>query len=43
VFQGLVLQLTWGEDVDLAASGSLIRSMIWGALFTDAARATQSA
>jgi AcrR family transcriptional regulator len=40
VFQGLVLQLTWGEDVDLAASGSLIRSMIWGALFTDAARAT---
>jgi AcrR family transcriptional regulator len=43
VFQGLVLQLAWGEDMDLAACGTLIRGMIASALFTDAARATQSA
>ena len=30
VFQGLVLQVAWGEDVDLAACGPLIRDMIRG-------------
>jgi AcrR family transcriptional regulator len=43
VFQGLVLQLTWGEDLDLAACGTLIRSMIRNALLTDAALATDCA
>ena len=39
VFQGLVLQLAWGEDVDLSACGTLIRGMIRNVLLTDAARA----
>jgi AcrR family transcriptional regulator len=42
VFQGLVLQLTWGEEVNLADTGALIRNMIWGALFTDAVSATNA-
>jgi AcrR family transcriptional regulator len=43
VFQGLVLQQTWGEDLDLTGCGKLIRSMIRNALLTDAARATHPA
>ncbi|HXQ15354.1 MAG TPA: TetR/AcrR family transcriptional regulator [Caulobacteraceae bacterium] len=43
VFQGLVLQLAWGEDMDLAACGTLIRGMIRNTLFTDAVRAAESA
>jgi AcrR family transcriptional regulator len=39
VFQGLVLQLTWGEDLDLAACGRMIRGMIRNSLLTDAALA----
>jgi len=39
VFQGLVLQFTWGEDMNLAACGALVREMIRNTLFTDAARA----
>jgi AcrR family transcriptional regulator len=39
VFQGLVLQLTWGEEMNLAACGNLVRDMIRNSLFTDAARA----
>ena len=42
-FQGLVLQLAWDEDVDLAACGALIRGMIRTALLTDAALALQDA
>ena len=38
-FQGLVLQLAWGEHVDLSACGTLIRGMIRNVLLTDAARA----
>jgi AcrR family transcriptional regulator len=37
LFQGLVLQVTWGEPLDLAACGQLIREMIRTAIFTDAA------
>jgi AcrR family transcriptional regulator len=37
VFQGLVLQVAWGEPVDLPAIGRLLREMLRGALFTDAA------
>jgi len=40
VFQGLVLQTTWGEPVDLAAIGQVMRAMLRGALFTDASAAT---
>jgi AcrR family transcriptional regulator len=40
VFQGLVLQLTWGEAVDLSACGQLVRAMIRNCLLTDAARAS---
>jgi AcrR family transcriptional regulator len=36
VFQGLVLQMTWGEPVDLAATGQVLRNMLRGALFSDA-------
>jgi len=39
VFQGLVLQTTWGEAVDLSAVGRQLRAMLVGALFTDAADA----
>ena len=42
-FQGLVLQLAWSEDMNLAACGALVREMIRNTLFTDAARAAQSA
>jgi hypothetical protein len=42
-FQGLVLQFAWGEDINLAACGALVREMIRNTLFTDAARAAQSA
>jgi len=38
VFQGLVLQITWGEPVDLAATGQVMRNMLRGALFTDASQ-----
>jgi AcrR family transcriptional regulator len=41
-FQGLVLQVSWGEDVDLGACGRLMREMIRGALFTDAAKAADA-
>lgn len=40
IFQGLVLQLTWGEPVDLPACGRLIRGMIRNTLLTDAAVAS---
>ncbi len=43
IFQGLVLQLAWGETVNLSAFGALIRDMIRGSLLTDAARATHPA
>ena len=39
VFQGLVLQLAWGEAVDLSACGAVVRRMIRTALLTDAALA----
>jgi AcrR family transcriptional regulator len=42
-FQGLVLQFAWGEEMNLAACGALVREMIRNTLFTDAVRATQSA
>ena len=42
VFQGLVLQMTWGEPVDLAATGQVMRNMLRGALFTDASAANPS-
>ena len=38
-FQGLVLQLAWGEPVDLPGCGRLIRGMIRNTLLTDASRA----
>ena len=38
VFQGLVLQVAWGTEVDLAACGTVIRDMI-GALLTPEGRA----
>ena len=43
IFQGLVLQLAWGEDLDLAACGRMIRSMIRNSLLTDAAVALNPA
>jgi AcrR family transcriptional regulator len=39
VFQGMVLQAAWGERVDLAACGKIIRELI-GALLTPEGRAT---
>ncbi|HVN00619.1 MAG TPA: TetR/AcrR family transcriptional regulator [Caulobacteraceae bacterium] len=39
LFQGLVLQTTWGERLDLEACGRLIREMIRSAILTDQARA----
>ncbi len=38
VFQGMVLQVAWGEQVDLAACGKIIREMI-GATLTPEGRA----
>jgi AcrR family transcriptional regulator len=38
-FHGLMLQAAWGEPLDLEAIGRLMREMIRGALFTEAARA----
>jgi AcrR family transcriptional regulator len=38
VFQGMVLQVAWGERVDFAACGKVIRELI-GALLTPEARA----
>jgi AcrR family transcriptional regulator len=39
-FQGLVLQVTWGEDVDLPACGQVMRGMIRDSLLTPAGRAS---
>jgi AcrR family transcriptional regulator len=39
IFQGLMLQVGWGEDNDLHDIGQLIADMLRGALFTDAALA----
>jgi len=39
VFQGLILQVSWGEAIDLDIIGPFIREMLRGALFTDAALA----
>jgi AcrR family transcriptional regulator len=41
-FQGLMLQVSWGESVDLAACGRTMRDMIRGALFTGASGAIPS-
>jgi AcrR family transcriptional regulator len=41
-FQGLMLQVSWGEDIDLAACGRLMREMIRGALFAETAGANPS-
>jgi AcrR family transcriptional regulator len=38
-FQGLTLQVAWGDDLDIEAIGRLIRHMVRGALFTEAALA----
>jgi len=38
-FQGLTLQVAWGETLDLDAIGRLMREMVRGALFTEAALA----
>lgn len=37
LFQGLTLQVAWGEAIDFAAIGQTVRAMIRGALFTPAA------
>jgi len=42
VFQGLVLQMAWGEPVELAATGQAMRNMLRGALFSDAPTASPS-
>jgi AcrR family transcriptional regulator len=39
-FQGLALQVAWGQEINLEAIGRLMRDMIRGALFTEAALAT---
>ena len=39
--QGLVLQVTWGEPIELHAVGSLLRQMIRGALLTPTASFSQ--
>ena len=36
VFQGLILQTTWGEPVNLTATGQVMRNLLRGALFADA-------
>jgi AcrR family transcriptional regulator len=38
-FQGLILQAVWGESVDFAAVGRLMRRMIASAFLTEAGRA----
>lgn len=38
-FQGLILQASWGEKIDLSAVGRVMRRMIEGAYLTDAGRA----
>jgi AcrR family transcriptional regulator len=38
-FQGFVLQIVWGEEINLAACGRVIWDMIDGALLTPAGRA----
>jgi AcrR family transcriptional regulator len=38
-FQGLILQVGWGEDIDLPSIGRVLHGMLRGALFTDAALA----
>jgi AcrR family transcriptional regulator len=39
IFQGLMLQVSWGEDIELDAVRRLVRDMIRGALITPAALA----
>jgi len=39
--QGLVLQVTWGEAIELHAVGTLLRQMIRGALLTPTASSSQ--
>lgn len=39
MFQGLVLQAAWGEEIRLAACGEVARDMIYGSLLTPAGRA----
>jgi len=39
-FQGLVLQFAWGEPIDLAACGRVIRGMIHDSLLTPVGRAS---
>jgi hypothetical protein len=40
VFQGFVLQSAWGEEMDPAACGQVIRDFIGGSLLTQAGQAT---
>jgi AcrR family transcriptional regulator len=42
-FQGLILQASWGERIDLAAIGRLMRRMIEGAFLTEQGRAAADA
>ncbi len=42
-FQGLMLQASWGEAIDLAAVGRVMRRMIEGAFLTEAGRAAATA
>jgi AcrR family transcriptional regulator len=42
IFQGFVLQVAWGEEIDLAACGRVIGEMIEGSLLTPAGRASWS-
>jgi len=42
VFQGLTLQVAWGDEPDLEPIGRLIRDMIRGALFSEAALAAHT-
>ena len=42
-FQGLILQSTWGEAMDLAAVGKLLRRMIAGAFLTETGLAAADA
>ena len=39
-FQGLVLQVTWGEDVNLKGCGQVMRGIIRESMLTDAGRAS---
>jgi AcrR family transcriptional regulator len=40
-FQGLTLQVAWGEEIGLDQVGRLLREMVHGALFTDTAKAAR--